>query len=295
MTTIQFRRALLGTAVAFAMLALAAPQTFAMPEPPAAAPVGAAGASICNFAITTTPPNPPGTTTGRNLVSVPRISPINATPDNPVANGFSKLCQRLDRPGGLAFDVNSDGLVDTGTLTQFDPRNGLVVSHNCANANAPSWDEGQAVEIRVSLGGGLGAQDISLIIPGVESTQKFAIYKNPSVASAKGKIYLPLPNSTTCVDRSCICSQLNLPNGTSVFTINTAPPSTGNIETYVCGSGGDANPALRVCEAALVFGADFPGAGTTAAGNTVNCLTPGADPAPCPATPSADFPTPLIF
>ncbi len=298
MTTIQFRRALLGMAVTAGIFALAAPMAFAMPQAPPAAPKCGSGAGLMNFAITTTPPSPPGTTTGRNFVSIQRVSPINGSPANLSNNGFIKLCQRLDRPGGLAFDVNGDSITDTGSLTQYDPLAGLVNSHDCAASLASSeWDEGQGVEIRVNLGGGLGATDISLVIPGVECSQKFAAYKNVAQANAKGKLYFPIPNSTTCTERGCICDQLNLPNGSVLLTVNTAPPTTGSIETYNCVTPRDldGNPPLRVGEAALIFGSNAPGGGTTTEGRPVNCLTPGANPLPCPTTPNANYPAPLIY
>ncbi len=300
MITIQFRRALLGMAVAAGILALAAPIAYAMPQPPAAGPKCGNAAGLTNFAVTSTPPNPPGTTTGRNFVSVPRVSPINGAPANLGNNGFIKLCQRLDRPGGLSFDVNGDSITDTGNLTQFDPLVGLVNSHDCASALASSeWDEGQGVEIRVNLGGGLGATDISLIIPGVECSQRFAAYKSVAPGNAKGKLFFPLANSTTCTDRACVCAQLNLPNNTVVQTVNTAPPAIGNIETYNCDTippiDVDGNPPLRVGEAVLILGANAPGGGITTEGRPVNCLTPGANPLPCPVLPSANYPATLIY
>lgn len=305
MTTIQFRRALLAMAVTGAFLALAAPAAFAMPHTPAADPKCGSAAGLMNFAITTTPPNPPGSTTGKNFVSIQRVSPINGSPDNLSNNGFTKICARLDRPGGLAFDVNSDGIADTATVTQFDPVTGGVNGHVCDNTTpnaSQAWDEGQGVEIKVALGGGLGATDISLIVPGVECSQKFAAYKNASTTSAKGQIFFPTPNSTICTSPQCICDQLNLPAGSFVRTVLTsanaakcfpAPAPCGNIDTHPCGA--LPSVTLRVGEAALIFGGNAPGGGTTTEGRPVNCTSPVANPLPCPAPPSEEYPSPLIY
>jgi hypothetical protein len=315
MTTIQFRRTLVGIAMASAIFALAVPPAYAQPanpEPPAAGPKCGAAAGLMANAITTTPPSPAGTTAGRSLISVQRVSPINGSPDNLSNNGFTKICQRLDLPGGLAFDVNGDSIADTAKLLQHDGHDGLVNEHECNNTTpnaGASWDEGQGVEMRVFLGGGALSQDVALVFPGVECSQKFVAYKNnpnpPALpqGSSKGRGYFPLPLSSTCADRGCICDQLNLPNGTIVWTIENDPgvlavngDETGDIEAYNCVTPRDldGNPPLRVGEAVYIYGGNAP-TGVTTEGNAVNCLTPVGAGAPCAAPPSADYSSPLIF
>jgi hypothetical protein len=258
---------------------LAAPAVMAQPSP-AGNPKCGSVAGLMHHSLA----NQGNGATGRNFVSVQRVSPVHANAEAVDFNGYSRLCARMGMPQGVPTDVDGDATPDNATLTQFDPANGTVNSVQCQFAvPAVQWDEGAAVEITPDL---TNSSSVSLIVPGVECSQRYAVYERGN--GALGVNYFPIPLSTTCVDRNCLCTQLNLPDGTNIQTIDAA---NGFIESLVCNAG---NPPIDVSRVPLPIGEAAriePPGNVTAGGAPLNCLSG----LPCPAAPSNDYPEPLVY
>lgn len=288
MTSTRLRRALVGMMVVAAVAILAAPAVLAQPAP-AANPKCGGVAGLMHHSL----PSYTGGNFGRNYVSIQRVSPIQASPNNLTSNGFHKLCNRMGltatgNPATLA-DIDGDTQPDQAELTQFNGRDGGVVAYLCHQVvSSGAWDEGSGLEIRPDLSGG---GSVSLIVPGVECSQRYAVYNS---GGGKGIQYYPVPLSTTCTDRSCLCEQLNLPgtpgfNPSGSTSVQDIDPVAGLVFDYNCGQL-DVNPVIPAGRAVRIRPTVIGPVG----GAPVNCLSNGAL-GPCPATPSNDYPAPLIY
>lgn len=280
MNSTILRRALVGITVMAAVAFLAAPAALAQPAP-ASNPVCGGVAGLMHHSLA----DYIGGAVGRNFVSIQRVSPINGSPNNLGNNGFHKICNRLGltatgNPGTMA-DIDGDAVPDNADLFQFNGRDGIVNSYRCDQVLASgAWDEGSAVEIRPGLS---NSSSVSLFVPGVECSQRYAVYES---GGGRGINYFPIPLSTTCSDRVCLCAQLNLPNGTNMQTIDAA---AGSVEDFLCGSALDPfTRGLPTGEAARI---EPRGSSGQPAGAGANCI--GGF--PCPSTPSNTYPAPLIY
>jgi hypothetical protein len=275
------RRYFTGIAVVAAVALISAPAALAVDPPaPAAAPVCGAVVGVMNHTLADFVSG----AKGKNYVSIPRVSDINVTPENQSNNGFHQICDRLGLsapPSGLPADlpsIDGDLVPDNAVLLQYNALAGTVATYQCNQViSSDQWDEGAAVEIRPALSIGTS---VPLIVEGVECSQKYAIYR---FGLGKGNNLFPIPLTTTCAERGCICTQLNLATGTQVQTIDAA---TGNPEDFNCGQVDTFPRGFPIGEAARIRST----AGTTA-GQPLNCLSG----LPCPATPSNDYPAPLVF
>lgn len=289
--SISLRRALTAMAVVAAVAVLAAPAVLAQPAP-ADNPKCGGVAGLMHHSL----PNYTNGNNGRNFVTVQRVSPIQGSPGNLTNNGFHKLCNRMGltatgSPATMA-DIDGDTQPDNAELIQYNGRDGGVLSYLCHQIVASSaWDEGSALEIRPDLTAG---GSVSLIVPGVECSQRYAVYNS---GAGKGVNYFPIPLSTTCSDRICLCEQLNLPGSSTnpvpagqQTLLQMVDAAAGGSEDFLCGQAVDTFRPLPTGEAARIVPAVIgPGGGAP-----VNCLSNGAS-GPCPATPSTDYPAPLIY
>jgi hypothetical protein len=289
MNSNSLRRVLTGMAMVAAAAFIAAPLAMAQPTVPAAKPKCGGVAGIMHYSLA----DASGGAVGRNFVSIPRVSPINGSPENQTNNGFHKICNRLGLPAPLSGNaadlpsIDGDGIPDNAQIFQYDGHQGSVASYTCNQiVSSSQWDEGAGVEIRPALS---LASSVSLIIPGVECSQRYAVYES---GGGRGINYFPIPLSTTCSERGCICDQLNLPNGTLIQTIDA---SLGNVENYLCQTPRALDPFTRGNPGAILASGEaariVPPGSVAAAGAGVNCLSG----LPCPATPSNDYPSPLIY
>lgn len=276
------RRTLVGLAMVGLVSFLAAPALMAQPaaagNPKCGSVVGLMHHSLSNLG--TSP-------IGRNFVSIQRVSPIHANPSNPSFNGFSRLCARMGMPQGVPTDIDGDAQPDNASLTQYNPIAGTVNTVRCQSGlPSVSWDPGAGVEIVPELS---NSAAVSMIVPGVECSERYAVYEKGS--GATGIQYFPIPLSTTCSDRNCLCSQLNLPDGTQIQMIKASSPAI--VENFLCDS---VNPPVDVFRVPLPIGeaARIETTGSTpgaSAGAPVNCISG----VPCAATPSNDYPQPLVY
>jgi hypothetical protein len=283
------RRVLTGMAMVASAAFIAAPVAMAQPTAPAAKPNCGSVAGIMHYSLA----DASGGAVGRNFVSIPRVSPIQGSPQNQTNNGFHKICDRLGLsapPSGLATDlpsIDGDGVPDNALLLQFDGHQGSVASYTCNQlVSSSQWDEGSGVEIRPDLS---NAASVSLIIPGVECSQRYAVYES---GSGRGINYFPIPLSTTCSERGCLCDQLNLPDNTLIQTIDAA---VGNVENYNCQTPRALDPFTRGNPGAIIPSGEaariVPPGSVAGSGDPVNCLSG----LPCAATPTSDYPAPLIY
>lgn len=280
MMSIKQRRALVGLAAVTLVAVLAAPAALAQKKPtaPPARPGCGSVAGIMHISLADLGNNP----IGKNLVSIPRVSSINTNPDNLLNNGFHKICDRLGLPAppsglpGDLPDIDGDGIPDNASLEQHDGKRGAINSYSCEQvlSSAP-WDPKSAVQITPDLS---NSSSVSLIIPGVECSQSYAVYE---FGAGYGDNDWPIPLSTTCATRDCICDQLNLPIGTSILTFDAV---AGSVEQYDCNVPRDLDTFTRGTGTAYIPSGEGariqPPGSVTAAGLPLNCLSG----LPCPHT-----------